>query len=32
MVQKQAILEKNDVTNYIDVLMDNLSQIKDNTG
>ncbi|PMC38011.1 glycoside hydrolase 105 family protein [Bacillus sp. UMB0899] len=32
MVQKQASLEKIDVLNYIDVLMDNLSQIKDDTG
>ena len=32
MVQKQVSLEKNDIINYIDVLMDNLSQIKDDTG
>lgn len=32
MTQKQALLEKTDIMNYIDVLMDNLSQIKDNTG
>ncbi|WP_175638560.1 beta-galactosidase BglB [Metabacillus schmidteae] len=32
MVQKQVSLEKIDVLNYIDVLMDNLSQIKDDTG
>lgn len=32
MVQKQASLEKNDIINYIDLLMDNLSQIKDDTG
>lgn len=32
MIQKQAFLEKSDILNYIDVLMDNLSQIKDDTG
>jgi len=32
MVQKQASLKKNDIINYIDLLMDNLSQIKDDTG
>lgn len=32
MTQKQAFLEKTEIINYIDVLMDNLSQIKDNTG
>ncbi|MCM3440459.1 beta-galactosidase BglB [Metabacillus halosaccharovorans] len=32
MVQKQASLEKADILNYIDVLMDNLSKISDDTG
>ncbi len=32
MIQKQAFLEKSDILHYIDVLMDNLSQIKDDTG
>ncbi|WP_078434916.1 glycoside hydrolase family 88/105 protein [Metabacillus halosaccharovorans] len=32
MVQKQASLEKTDILNYIDVLMDNLSKISDDTG
>lgn len=32
MVQKEAFLERNEIINHIDVLMDNLSQIKDNTG
>lgn len=32
MVQKVAFIEKNEVINYIDMLMDNLSQITDNTG
>ncbi|MGQ4668883.1 beta-galactosidase BglB [Metabacillus halosaccharovorans] len=32
MVQKQASLEKTDILNYIEVLMDNLSKISDDTG
>ncbi|WP_368658893.1 glycoside hydrolase family 105 protein [Metabacillus halosaccharovorans] len=32
MVQKQASLEKTDILKYIDVLMDNLSKISDDTG
>ncbi|WP_226529668.1 glycoside hydrolase family 105 protein [Metabacillus niabensis] len=32
MIQKQASLEKTDILNYIDVLMDNLSKISDDTG
>jgi len=32
MAQKQASLEKTDILTYIDVLMDNLSKISDDTG